>query len=397
MNLDMTREGTRRHGRPKGSKWALAMGLSISTLMAASLVGWASPAIASADVEGSFHMSASFVGPFHKVDQVASTVPANGDVNPYGVVVVPRTKGNLVQGDVLVSNFNNSKNLQGTGTTIVEVSPSGKAQVFAQIPPSTFPVGVGLTTALSVLPGGWVVVGSVSTADGTAATIKSGGLIVLNDHGHVVETITNPLINGPWDMTAVPRDDGVVLFVSNVLNGITPAAAANNTVVDQGTVVRLRLHLPDDSDSDSPPRVTSAAVVAKGFPEQTSGSALIIGPTGVGVGFDGTLYVADTLGNRIAAVPDALHRSEPTTLGRTVLAGSPLNQPLGLAIAPGGDILTVNAQDGNLVEVNPFFARAVATRTVEPQGAGTLFGLAPADHRGVYLADDGTNALDILH
>ena len=52
--------------------------------------------------------------------RVVSTVPANGDVNPYGVAFVPNgfpTGGPLEPGDVLVSNFNNSANLQGTGTT----------------------------------------------------------------------------------------------------------------------------------------------------------------------------------------------------------------------------------------------------------------------------------------
>jgi len=54
-----------------------------------------------------------------RISTIASTVPPNGDVNPYGVAVVPMSMGSLVQGDVLVSNFNNSQNLQGTGTTIV--------------------------------------------------------------------------------------------------------------------------------------------------------------------------------------------------------------------------------------------------------------------------------------
>ena len=54
---------------------------------------------------------------------MASTVPDNGDVNPYGVAVVPRSTGNLHQGNVLVSNFNDKANVQGTGTTIVQVSP----------------------------------------------------------------------------------------------------------------------------------------------------------------------------------------------------------------------------------------------------------------------------------
>ena len=58
--------------------------------------------------------------------QVVSTVPSNGDVNPYGVAFVPHgfPGGVLTPGDILVSNFNNAQNLQGTGTTIVRACPS---------------------------------------------------------------------------------------------------------------------------------------------------------------------------------------------------------------------------------------------------------------------------------
>ncbi|HZT98296.1 MAG TPA: hypothetical protein VFA10_01480, partial [Ktedonobacteraceae bacterium] len=56
----------------------------------------------------------SFIGGFHHVSTIASTVPGNGDVNPYGTVVVQHSVGKLTQGDVLVSNFNNKANLQGT-------------------------------------------------------------------------------------------------------------------------------------------------------------------------------------------------------------------------------------------------------------------------------------------
>lgn len=69
-----------------------------------------------------------------------STVPANGDVNPYGVTQVPVTTGNLVQGDILVSNFNNSANLQGTGTTIMEISPAGAVQTLPRLTLAICPV-----------------------------------------------------------------------------------------------------------------------------------------------------------------------------------------------------------------------------------------------------------------
>ncbi|MGB7052456.1 MAG: hypothetical protein WBG41_12865, partial [Acidimicrobiales bacterium] len=55
--------------------------------------------------------NSSYLSHFSKVTTIASTVPANGDQNPYGIVVVPHTVGRLVAGDTLVSNFNNSANL----------------------------------------------------------------------------------------------------------------------------------------------------------------------------------------------------------------------------------------------------------------------------------------------
>ena len=114
---------------------------------------------------------------------MASTIPANGDVNPYGVVVVPRSRGDLAAGNVLVSNFNNAANQQGRGTTIVQISPYGQQRLFAQIPATSVPGGVGLATALVVLRSGWVIVGSLPTADGTSATARPGELFVLDSWG----------------------------------------------------------------------------------------------------------------------------------------------------------------------------------------------------------------------
>src|SRR5580692_12268757 len=155
----------------------------------------------------------SFSGPL-SVSRIASTVPANGDINPYGIAVVPRSRGALVKGHVLVSNFNASSNFQGTGTTIMDISPDGAVNVFAQIDASTLPGpcpgGVGLTTALVVLRSGWVIVGSLPTTDGMPDTAQPGCLIVLDSHGNLAETIAAPEINGPWDMNVFDgdRDDG---------------------------------------------------------------------------------------------------------------------------------------------------------------------------------------------
>jgi hypothetical protein len=341
---------------------------------------------------------ASFIGKFHKIRTIASTVPRNGDVNPYGVAVVRQSLGKLVRGDVLVSNFNNVKNLQGTGSTIVQISPGGHRTVFAHISasglPGPCPGGVGLTTALGILRGGWVVVGSLPTADGTAATAKAGCLLVLSNHGRVAETIAGHGINGPWDMTAAMAGLGAELFVSNVLNG---TVAANGNVVHKGTVERLILKLR----RGKPPLLVRHTVIGSGFGERTDPAALVIGPTGLGLGVRGALFVADSQGNRITAIPNAMFRPGSAGVGHVVTKGGQLNTPLGLIIAPNGDVLTVNGGDGKLVETTPA-GMQVAHRMLDssgsPAGAGALFGLALTPQvNGIYYVDDAVNTLRLLH
>jgi hypothetical protein len=346
----------------------------------------------------------AFIDPLSKVATIASTVPLDGDQNPYGVAVVPRTTGRLVEGHVLVSNFNNNGSnggAQGTGTTIVDVAPNGHVGLFAEIHaaalPGPCPGGVGLTTALVVLRSGWVIVGSLPTADGTAATAQAGCLIVLNSQGKVVETLAGGSINGPWDMTALDLGGAAVLFVTNVLNG---TVAAQGGVVNGGTVVRILLATGDaEGDDGGMPREISRVVIASGFGTRTDPSALVIGPTGAGLGRDGTLYVADSLGNRIVKIAGALFRNASAGTGVVVSSGGNLNDPLGLAIAPNGNILVTNGGDGNLVETTPGGAQ-VAVKLVDTTGigGGTLFGLAVApDKPGVYFVNDGNNTLNLLH
>ena len=338
--------------------------------------------------------SESFTGQLNKVIQVASTVPSNGEVNPYGVAVVQDTAGSLVQGDILVSNFNNKANLQGTGTTIVQIAPDGTPTLFAQLNstnhPGACPGGVGLTTALVVLHSGWVIVGSLPTTDGTATTAQAGCLIVLNNQGKVVETFSGSMIDGPWDMTAFEENNHAALFVTNVLNG---TVAANGTVVNQGTVVRIDLDLSDPGL----PKEVSSTIIGSGFSQRTDPAALVVGPTGVALGLDGTLYVTDSLANRTAAIPNAVQHQTSAGTGLTVSANGAINIALGLTIAPNGDIIIANGGDGNLVEIAPN-GNQVAVKTVEQGGAGTLFGLAIEPMTaGVYFVDDGTNALNLLH
>ena len=293
----------------------------------------------------------SFIGGLHTLRTIASAVPASGpaqgDQNPYGVAVVPRSVGALVSGHVLVSNFNNALNQQGTGSSIVEVSPSGATRVFAIVPRPTAAHAVGLTTALAVLRSGYVIVGSLPAPGGTASAARAGALTILNSQGHVVRTITAADINGPWDMTAADGGDHAVLFVTNVLNG---TVAAHGKRVNRGTVVRIKLRIR----AGHAPTVTSNQVIAKGFTEHTDPAALVVGPTGVGLAPSGILYVADSVHNRIAAVADAVTRTTPVAGGgKTVARGGALSDPLGLTIAPNGNIVTMNGNNGQAVETTP--------------------------------------------
>jgi hypothetical protein len=195
-------------------------------------------------------------------------------------------------------------------------------------------------------------------------------------------------------MTALDLGGLSELFVTNVLNG---TVAAGGGTVNGGTVLRLLI----TSGSFGLPHLLAVTRIGSGFAERTDPAALVIGPTGVGLGPNGTLYVADTLASRIAAIPNATFRFSDDGTGRTVTQGGNLNGELGLAIAPGGDILTVNSGDGNLVETTPGGAQ-VQVKTIDNNagGAGNLFGLAVkpgAD--AVYFVDDfGTaNTLNLLH
>ena len=337
-----------------------------------------------------------FLDHFTTTTVLASAVPASGDQNPYGVAVVRRSVGDLHRGDVLVSDFNNGQNLQGTGSSIVEISPSGAMHVFAVVPPPPGDPAVGLTTALVVLRSGFVIVGNLPAPGGMAHNASAGALTVLDPTGHVVETIAGGDINGPWDMTAVEHGHHAVLFVTNVLNRTVKADGAT---VDGGTVVRITLA----TGRDKVPVVTSNQVIATGFDERTDPAALVVGPTGVGLGRDGTLYVADSVNSRIAAIPDALTRTTPIGNGGiTLTSGGALNDPLGLTIAPGGDVISANGNDGRVVETTPA-GDQVATKVLMDPGAGDLFGLAIAPHgRGLYFVNDvgsgpQANSLDLLH
>lgn len=343
--------------------------------------------------------SGPFLAKFTSVSKLASTVPANGDLNPYGIVFVPTSVGKLKAGQMLIGNFNAKESAketgQGTGTTIVQISRTGKVSLFAKVDakslPGSCPGGVGLTTALNILPGGYVVVGSLPTTNGKTATAKYGCLIVLNSEGKAIQTIASKNIQGPWDSTAKSEGSKTILFISDALNG---GAAKGIRTIDNSTVLRIEL----ESGEGQTPKVLSETVIANGIPWVDSPEALVLGPTGLALASNGTLYVASTQDNKILAISEATTRTTAAAKGGTVLTeGGHLKEPLGMVLAPNGNIVTTNGGDGNMVETTPA-GQQVAVRTADKKtGAGSLFGLAVApEGKGIYFVDDGENTLNLL-
>jgi DNA-binding beta-propeller fold protein YncE len=322
----------------------------------------------------------------------SSTIPANGDVNPYGVALVPRefpTGGAIAAGDVLVSNFNNSANLQGTGTTIVSFDPRGNiappnsATVFYSSPLA------GLSTALGVLKAGLVIVGNVPTMDGTNATIGVGALQVIDARGNWLQTLSDAqFLGSPWDLAI--DDDGTTahLFVSNVLNG---------------TVVRLDVAVRSNGLT-----VLHKTLIGNGYAHAPNAAALVVGPTGLAfdAGSD-TLYVASTDDNAIYAIQRAERATAPAGKGSLVFADWHLRGPLALRFAPNGNLLTANGDAINADPLHPSeiveftrWGRFVRDYNVDASEGGA-FGLdVAADEATDFnfaVIDDVTNNLTVSH
>jgi len=342
---------------------------------------------------------ASFLDTIRRQTTLASTVPDNGDQNPYAIVVAPVSAGVIEKNDVLITNFNNKGNLQGLGTTIVAINPATrKLTTFASLPRNLAqcPGGVGLTTAMTMLKSGWVIVGSAPSSDGTTKTKGAGCLIVLDANGKVARVIANDGINMPWgNMATVDNGDTATIFVSNAGFGVG-SPDGDPPVVNEETVLRIKFAIR----KGEPPAVVSQTVVGSGFGAQPDKDVFVIGPTGLALGADGTLYVSDATGNRITAISDAMTRDQSAGVGRTVTKGGLLQRPLAMAWAPNGRLLVTNAQNGQVVEVDPVGGKQIKARWIDPDkaqkppGSGDLFGIAmtPAGD-GFYFVEDENNTL----
>jgi hypothetical protein len=346
-----------------------------------------------------------FLETIHRHVTLTSTVTDNGDLNPYAVVVAPVSAGKIQKDDVLVDNFNNISNLQGTGTTIVGFRPQTKqTYLVAKLPQSLAgcPGGVGLTTAMTMLQSGWIIVGSTPSRDGTTATKGDGCLIVLDPQGQPVAVWSGPDIDDPWgDMAVVDKGSSATLFISMAGFGlpsprVIDPATRLPAVVHKATVLRLEIAIPDVK----PPTIVSRTVVGDGFAARPDVDNFLLGPTGLALGPDDTLYVTDGLENVITAIPHASTAAASAGTGRVVTRDGLMAWPLAMAWSPEGHLLVCNGKDGRLVEIDPVAGRQIYAQWINndqaqsPPGNGDLFGIAMTpDKSGFYYVMDDVNAL----
>jgi hypothetical protein len=285
--------------------------------------------------------------------RVVSTVPANGDQNPYGVAFVPNNfqtgTGLLAHGDILVSNWNNSANLQGLGTTIVRVPANGAPRVFFQ-----GKAGLGLSTALGVLQYGLILVGNSPTTDGTSATAKPGSLLVINNRGKQIQTFASSSIQGPWDMAVVDNGDQAFVFISNTFTG---------------AIIRLNFTV-----NPSGLTLVNTTTIASGYFVSGNPATVFIAPTGLA--YDpahNVLYVASTGDNAVFAVWNATTRTTDGGMGSIIYQDDlHLHGALGLAWAPNGHLLVTNND-----AVNP--SSSQPSEIVEFTTSGTFVKEIPVD------------------
>jgi hypothetical protein len=389
-------------GQPMINDWKLNRTLRLAgsraVLFAASLLLALGGVARAAEPQG-------FLETIHKHTTLASTVTDNGDLNPYAIIVAPVSAGSVQKADVLIDNFNNISNLQGTGTTIVDYRPSTKqTTLFARLTQKLdqCPGGVGLTTAMTMLKSGWVIVGSTPSNDGTTKTKGDGCVLVLDSTGHLVAAWSGPTINGPWgNMAVVDKGDSATLFISMAGFGIPgPDVVDPQTgypvVIRKATVLRLELSIPEGK----PPFLVNQTVVGDGFAQRADRDNFMFGPTGLVLAPDNTLYVTDGLDNVITAIPDAVARTTSAGTGKIVSQGGLLAWPLAMVMAPNGHLLVCNGKNGQLVEVDPVAGNQVYAQWIDsdqaqsPPGNGDLFGITlTPDGQGFYYVEDDVNTL----
>lgn len=304
---------------------------------------------------------------------IGSTVPSTpGDVNPYGLDVAKVTSGNIAAGDLVVCNFNNPGNRQGTGDTIVALHPIVGATPVS-IAKSNSLLGCN---ALAMAPDGHI----------WTAAFKANDNPILTSDGSVVSTLQN----GPWNHPFGETSASAAFYVSNA---------------GDGSLVRVSAS------------TFAFTTIATGFPVNGGQPGSILSPSGLN--YDSSsdrLYVVDGTNNALYAIDNvsavtangivvngSAFSGSFASSAHVIFSGSPLNGPISSAILPGGNIAVGNTLDPDgqnlIVEISPT-GELLDVKNVDTGAAGAIFGMVATGtstaSTKLYFNDDNDNTVKVL-
>lgn len=304
------------------------------------------------------------------------------DVNPYGLDIAKVTSGNITAGDLVVCNFNDPGNVQGTGDTIVALHP------IVGSTPVTIAKSNVLTgcNALAMAPDGHI----------WAAAFKANDNAVLTSGGSVVTALQNEPWNHPFGETFAPAN--ATLSV--------PAFYVSNA--GDGSLVRV---------SVQPGLTFTFTTIATGFPVNGGKPGSILSPSGLNYqASNDRLYVVDGTNNALYAIDNVSSLSANGLVvnglsfsgtsaanAHVIYSGAPLNGPISSAILPGGNIAVGNTLDPDgqnlIVEISPA-GRLLNVKNVDTGAAGAIFGMVATGNSAastkLYFNDDNDNTVKVL-
>jgi hypothetical protein len=307
--------------------------------------------------------------------------PVTGDVNPYGLDVAKVTAGKLTAGDLVICDFNDKANVQGTGTAIVALHPVVGSK---PIHIANFEELFGCD-ALALAPNDII----------WAAVFSDNDNPLIGPFGKLLTPLDEPFWHHPFGEA----------FAQPTNANFPPAFYVSNA--GDGSLVRVAI-------TQNGFRFTT---IATGFPVNHGVPGSILGPSGLNYQAAGdVLYVVDGTNNALYAISNVssvgangivvnnLSFSGPDAAdARVVFSGAPLNGPISSAILPGGNIAVGNTLDPNgknlIVEISPA-GKVLFVKNVDKGAAGAIFGMVatgatPATAK-LYFNDDNANALMVL-
>lgn len=315
---------------------------------------------------------------------IGSTVdPLNGDQNPYGLDIAKSSAGPLAAGDLVVCNFNNAANVQGTGTTIVALHAQAGST------PTRIAQDASLLgcDALALAPNDNIWAAAFAANDNPIVT--PGGVVVTT------------LPGGPWHH---PFGQA---FAPNA--GPFGIAAFYESNAADGSIVRIDIHPGPSFTFD---------VIATGFAVNGGAPGSILGPSGLQ--YDAKhdrLYIVDGANNtlvsfrHVSTIPQGGIVVSGTSFSgpfahraRLVFSGAPLNGPISSALLQDGHIVLGNTLDPSgqnlMVEIAPHGGRVLDVKNVDTGAAGAIFGMVATGSSKhdttLYFNDDNDNTVKAL-